>query len=188
MNNNLKHYVEEIWTELDYKEGFSETKHIFPITKRENYKTLPWVKQYRFFDLDTNYKELNSSSFICNKDYNPIYFMDNQHKMIKEENIDIKIMNGIYSKKTNKQKEKILLIKKNEEINQTNLDKQVNIKKFVKITINDKSKIYEIPTNKVETYEKYNSIIEPKRRIIPQNKKKVLTPLLKKHNIRVGVN
>ena len=64
MNNNIKHYVEEIWTELDYRAGFSKTKHIFPITKRENYKTLPWVKQYRFFDLDINSKELNSSSFI----------------------------------------------------------------------------------------------------------------------------
>ena len=57
MKNNIKHYVEEIWIELDYKEGFSENTHIFPITKKENYKALPWVKQYRFFDLDINSKK-----------------------------------------------------------------------------------------------------------------------------------
>lgn len=185
MNNNIKHYVEEIWTELDYKEGFSETKHIFPITKREKYKTLPWVKQYRFFDLDINSKELNSSPFIYNKNYNPVYFMDDQHKMIKTEKIDIKIIYGIYSKKTNNKKEKILLIKNKEE---TNLNKQTNIKKFVKITIDGSSKIYEIPTNEIKTDDKNKSIIKKEEKIIPLNKKRVLTPFIKKHNVRIGIN
>lgn len=179
MNNNIKHYVEEIWIELDYKEGFSENTHIFPITKKENYKALPWVKQYRFFDLDINSKEINSTNFIHNKDFNPIYFMDDQHKMIKEEKIDIEIIHGIYPKKTNNKKEKVILIQKKDIIIQTSLDKQINIRQFVKITIDGKSKIYEIPNKETKTVEKNNSIVGEKEKIISPNKKRILTPFKK---------
>ena len=105
--------------------------------------------------------------------------MDDQHKMIKEEKIDIEIIHGIYPKKTNNKKEKVILIQKKDIIIQTSLDKQINIRQFVKITIDGKSKIYEIPNKETKTVKKNNSIVGEKEKIISPNKKRILTPFKK---------
>ena len=202
MNNNLKHYVEEIWTELDYKEGIKERKITFPITKRENYKALPWVKEYRFFDLEkTNNnisQKLNTTHIIHNKNYNPVYFMDDQHKMIFGETIDINLVHYVkeiwiefnYSTKEITEREVILSIKNREEYTPDSWVKQYKFVDFLKININGNIKIYETPINETEIYfnkETYSDqeikSIDKKELISKNNSNQIKTNYLNKEII-----
>lgn len=159
--NKLKNYVEETWTELDYETGITEKTIILPIIKKEDYKPLPWVKYYKFFDLEKDTKQrLNQSPIIFNKNYNPFYFMDNQNKMIKENKIELEIIHYVkeiwieidYLSKQIIKKEVLLPITKREEYFPLQGVKKYSFIDCIKITSNNKITIDKTPLAETNTY------------------------------------
>jgi len=169
MTNN-KYYVEEIWIELNYKKGFSERKINFPITNKEKYKAAPWVKEYQFFDIE---KKENISPLIINPNYNIAYILDDQHKMIIENDIKLEMLHFVkeityelnqITKKRIK-KEKINQINKKENYIPSNDIEQYKFIDFLKVNIDQETKIYEIPTNNSCIYINKSNIKEKENKI-----------------------
>lgn len=161
MNNktNIVHYVEEVWTELDYKKGISERTIILPIVSRESYKPLPWVRKYKFFDLNKNNK-FNISSTINNKNYDPLYFMDNQNNMINFPKINLEIAHYVketwmeieYFPRKITEREIILPIKNRESYKPTLRVKKYSFIDYLKVSIDGKAMIDKTPINETITY------------------------------------
>ena len=166
MNKNiLTHYVEEIWTEFDYKEGFNERKIVFPIVSRENYKALPWVRKYRFFDQKkvsdgASFKQ-NVSSIVDNVDYNPFYYMDNQYDdMVRENKIQLNLVHCVketwteYDYETNKitEREIIFSIKDRENYIPAIWVKQYRFIDFLEVDMEGVFQFFEIPTTESKIF------------------------------------
>lgn len=157
---NLKHYVEEIWLELDYEKGLNERSVILPIKTRDNYIPLPWVKKYKFFDLNNQNNKTNITNIINNKNYNPTYFMDDQIKILNQPKINLEIVHFIkitlieinYLNKKEKEIEVIFPIKNKEKYIPTPLVKNYKFIDYLKININGKEIIDKTPINETITY------------------------------------
>lgn len=202
---NLAHYVEEIWTELSYEEGIIERTITLPISNRENYQPLPWVKEYIFFELDKTSKEkdirLNVSPTISNQNYNPLYYMAEQPKGLEESKIKINLAHYVkeiwievdYSTKTITEREITLPIKNREDYNPGPWVKKYNFVDFLTININGKIVIDKTPLNETSlylgktidsSYPNFQPLTNNAESITPKtntniSKRKILTPFQK---------
>ena len=173
---NKKYFVKEIWTELDYKEGFSERTIIFPAIDIEKYKALPWVKEYQFFELNKENENISTKIYITppikNPNYNPTYFFDDQHKMIKEKQITLNLVHYVKEIKTELdyitkrviETKKLSPIKNKEKYKPSKHVKQYNFIDYLEININEETKIYEIPNTESEIF--INEENKPKVKIL----------------------
>lgn len=160
MNNKINHYVEEIWTELDYEKGLSERRIILPIVSIESYKPLPWVRKYKFFDIDKENNKRNITSTIISKNYDPLYFMDNQNNMINSPKINLEIAHYIeetwmeieYFPRKISEREIVLPIKNRENYKPTPWVKKYKFIDYLKINIDGKVIIDKTPINETITY------------------------------------
>lgn len=156
----LKHYVEEVWTELDYEKGLNKRKITLPIKNRDNYIALPWVRKYKFFDIDKDNNKRNITTTIANKNYNPLYFMDNQSDMIEEHKVDLEIVHYIritlmereYFSEKLKEREIVLPIKNRESYIPTLQVKEYSFVDYLKISIDGKVIVDKTPLNESITY------------------------------------
>lgn len=197
---NLIHYVEEVLIEIDYQKGLSERKNVFSITSREDYKPLPWVKEYKFFDLDKETKDkskpINVSPSICNPKYNPLYYMDDQIKMIKDHKIEIILMHYVKevwieaSNSGNTYEKKYISPITNREIYQpTPWVKEYSFFDLIKISVDGKITVNDKTPLNVSSII-HNKNLETKKEINqPHSKrKKIVTPIQYKSPKIIGAN